>query len=401
MKRTYLIVGSLSFLHFFSNAQVLKDTASTVVNKTDIEIVYSHYLQDGNNSAVTGGIGTEKLIVYGPALHLKNTSGKNSVSFNIGADIISSASTDNIDFVVSSASKEDIRTYLNGSYSKKFEKQHLHIHGGSGFSIESDYFSVLGSLGLIKKDKNELRSFSVQFQFFNDDLRWGRINAGHYKPVGLIYPQELRYREWYDTYDRYSYILKLGFTQVLNRRNTLGLFPELTYQQGLLATPFHRVYFADNKLAVENLPGERWKGSVALKLNTFFDGTVIFKNAIQGYMDNFGILALSFENETAIKITPSLTLLHLVRIYSQKKSDYFSPYKEHKISDKFYTSDYDLSSFQTYCAGVGVKYSPQSYLRKRFIFNAIIFRYNYQFRTNNLNAHIFSLIIQTSVLGRK
>ena len=71
------------------------------IKKTDIELLYNHYVQDGSNSAVTGGIGTEKLIVYAPAIKVSHKSKQNIFSLNAGADIISSASTDNIDFIVS------------------------------------------------------------------------------------------------------------------------------------------------------------------------------------------------------------------------------------------------------------------------------------------------------------
>ena len=37
----------------------------------EIEFVSSYYHQDGNNSAVTGGIGTEKLTDYGNTIDLR------------------------------------------------------------------------------------------------------------------------------------------------------------------------------------------------------------------------------------------------------------------------------------------------------------------------------------------
>ena len=112
MKKKIIIVSSLSFLQFFAHAQQVKDSAIQKINKTAIELVYNHYLQDGNNSAVTGGVGTEELTVYGPSINIKNTYSKSNLSFNLGADIISSASTDNIDFVVSSASAKDARVFF-------------------------------------------------------------------------------------------------------------------------------------------------------------------------------------------------------------------------------------------------------------------------------------------------
>jgi hypothetical protein len=394
MKRKYLIIGGLVFSHFFALAQVPQDTVPGRISKTEIELVYSHYLQDGNNSAVTGGIGTEKLTVYGPALTIKKSFGNNSVALNLGADIITSASTDNIDTIMSSASRKDVRSFINATYEHKFEKQNLALYGGLGFSIESDYFSIGSKLGLVKEDKKKLRSYSVQIQIYNDDLRWGRLNADYHRPVKLIYPVELRYQEWYSDYRRNSYNLKLGYTQILNRRNIIGLFPEITYQEGLLATPFHRIYFSDGTEAVEQLPGVRWKGALGLRLNSFVGGRIILKNCINSYVDNFGIVAFSVENETALKLRHYLTLLPNVRFYAQTDSPYFAPYGMQKSSEKFYTSDFDLAEIQTYNAGIGLKYDPFKYLNKRIMLRGMVFRYNFLYRSNNLTAHIFSLALQ-------
>lgn len=401
MKKKYLIVGSLAFAQFFAKAQSGAGTDSIRVKKTEIEMVYNHYLQNASNSAVTGGIGTERLTVYGPALALKFTAGNNAVSLDLGADVISSASTDNIDFVVSSASVLDTRFHLNSSYTRDFNKQRISLTGGLGLSAESDYLSFSGNLGFIKKIKNQQRTLSATFQIFNDDLRWGRLNPDYYRPVGLIYPQELRYKEWFDVYKRYTCNLKFGITQILNERNTCGIFTNFSFQQGLLSTPFHRIYFSDDSVAVEKLPSKRLKGAIAFKLNTFVGGRVILRNAVNAYTDNFGIRALALENETAIKIRPSFTLLPNVRFYSQKGSEYFAPYQKHRSDEQYYSSDYDLSSFRTINAGIGFRYSPQKYMRRNLLFNSMIFRYSYMHRSNGLNAHMFSLVVQTTSLRRK
>ncbi|MFH1120831.1 MAG: DUF3570 domain-containing protein [Bacteroidota bacterium] len=392
----YLIIGSLAFSQFMTRANAVKDPDTIRVSKTEIEMVYNHYLQNGNNSAVTGGTGTERLIIYGPALSAKHSFGKNIVNLNLGTDVISSASTDKIDFVVSSASVLDARYYLDGNFDRHFDKSRINLQGGVGLSAESDYFSFSYNLGITKKSSNDQQTLSAAIRIFNDDLRWGRLSSDNHKPVGLIYPQELRYKEWYTDYRRNSYNIRFGFVRILNKRNTLGVFPEFAWQKGLLATPFHRVYFNDESLGVEQLPDRRIKGSIALKLNSFPGGRVIIKNSINAYTDNFGIHSLSFENETPVKIRPFLILMPNFRIYSQQGSSYFARYKEHRPNVRYYSSDYDLSSFQTFQIGMGFKYSPQKYTQRGRMFNSLIFRYNYFHRTNNLNAHIFSVIFQTT-----
>ncbi|HKI89547.1 MAG TPA: DUF3570 domain-containing protein, partial [Draconibacterium sp.] len=320
-------------------------------------------------------------------------SGNSNISFNLGSDIISSASTDNIDYIMSSASKLDARTYLNANYGRTLPKHNFTINGGLGFSIESDYLSIGSKLGISKENKEKLSSYSAEFELFNDDLRWGRLNPDYYRPVKLIYPSELRNKEWFDEYKRYSYNLKLGFTQALNKKNVIGIFSTFSYQNGLLSTPFHRVYFNNGSLAVENLPGKRWKGSLGLQLNSFVGGRLILKNNINPYVDDWGIVAVSFKNETAIKLKSDLILLPNIRFYKQNATSYFDEYGKHEKNTEFYTSDYDLSKFESVSVGLGIKFSPYKYVSKRMMMNFLTFQYNLMHRSDGLTAHIFSLAI--------
>lgn len=390
MKKRHLLFGGLALLPSLVNSQSFNATSAEKINKTQVDIVYNHYVQDGDNSAITGGIGTEKLTVYGPAAAIKKIWDKNSFTLNFGTDIISSASTDKIDFVMSSASALDYRTYVNGAYEHTFEEKNISIFGGASMSVESDYFSIGNHLGFVKVEQNGLTHYSVEFIMYNDDLRWRKWSG----PEHLIYPVELRYQEWYNDYRRNSYNLKFGFTKAINKRSIIGVFPVFSYQNGLLATPFHRIFFSDGSLAVEKLPDRRIKGSVALKWNHFLGGNLIVKNTINPYLDNFEIAGISIENETAIKLNAIWTLLPNARFYTQQGSPYFSPFQEHDSESEFYSSDYDLSTFQTYNVGMGFRFAPFTKMIERKQFNAMTLRYNFLHRSNGLNAHILSLSIQ-------
>ncbi|MFD2726741.1 DUF3570 domain-containing protein [Hyunsoonleella rubra] len=396
MNKKLLMVGSFAFMQLMARAQAKENAQQERLNKTEVELVYNHYLQYGDNSAVTGGVGTERLIVYGPSFTMKKSWKTNTISFNLGTDVISSASTDNIDMIMSSASRLDARTYAFTSFEKNLPVHNMLLYGGIGFSIESDYFSVGTKIGLVKEDKKTLTTYSAQFQMFNDDLRWGRLNSKtSYGPSNLIYPEELRFQEWYDEVKRNSFNLRLGISKPIDKKNILGFYPEITYQEGLLATPFHRIYFSDGTLGVEQLPDERWKGALAVKWNRFLLGNIILKNVLNGYADNFGIVAVSFENETVIKLKPEFQLLPNIRFYTQKGSKYFDEFMQHDVNSEFYTSDFDLSEFQTYNAGLGIKLNPHNSLKRKRLLNAIVIRYNFMYRSNGLKAHIFSFSLQT------
>jgi hypothetical protein len=393
MKRNFVFAGAILVSSLFLKAQKTDSVfKKKIIDKTEIDIFYSHYNQDGNNSAVTGGIGTEKLTVYAPSIKIVRTKKNNSYSFKGGADIISSASTDNIDFVMSSASRLDMRSHVNIGYAHDFSKKRILVKAGTGLSIESDYLSLPVNFGTTYTSKDKMQIFNCDFQFYFDDLRWGRLNENYHRPVRLIYPSELRYKTWFETYKRNSYSVKLGFQQVLNKRNVLGIFPEFTLQQGLLSTPFHRIYFSDGKVGIETLPELRQKALLGIKLNTFVGGITILKNRIDLYADDFGIRGLALENESSFKLTPFFTLSPSIRIDFQKGSKFFKPFGLHSQNESFFTSDYDLSTMETYQFGLAIRYLALKSLGKAAVFNDVKLKYAYYFRSNQLNAHLFSVL---------
>jgi len=49
----------------------------------------------------------------------------------------------------------------------------------------------------------------------------------------------------FDNVNRNSYSVSLGFSQILSKRLQGSIFLDAVFQNGLLSTPFQRVYFAD------------------------------------------------------------------------------------------------------------------------------------------------------------
>lgn len=401
IKKVYL-AATLAFLLSKSTFANSADTfyKKKKLHKTDIEILYSHYLQDGNNSAVTGGRGTEKLSVYAPSVSLYSSGNNLNWKLKAGSDIITSASTDNIDFVQSSASRRDARTYANLASSKNISKNTV-AELGTGFSMESDYLSLPISASFNGQSKNKMRSWILESKCYFDDLRWGRLNSNYRRPVRLIYPSELRNQEWFNTYKRQSFNLKFGLSQVVNKRNVIGVYPMLTWQQGLLSTPFHRVVFNNNETRVENLPDQRLKLAITNKWNVFIKGNLVLKNTLDVYSDNFGINALGIESELAVKLKSGWTLSPFARYYSQTASKYFAPYAIHSPDEFFYCSDYDFSRFYSIKTGVEFKFSQLYQLRNKLNFQGAALRYAYYFRSNFLFAHAISLSLNLQHTQKK
>lgn len=396
MKRKLITAALLSLFITYGKAQI-KDSSYRIrkIQKfeiTEIDLYYNQYAQYGSNSAVTGGIGTEKLNVYAPGFQISHSKNTRVWQLKGGTDIITSASTDKIDNIVSSASIMDARTHMDFSYGIK--KRDASFILGTGFSIESDYFSLPLNFAFNHISNDKRLEQGLNFQSYFDDLRWGRLNPTYRKPVKLIYPVELRYSDWFENKKRNSFTLKYHLSYALNRKTLVGGSLTLTNQIGLLSTPFHRVYFKDSSLRVERLPDLRNKLSLAFRLNRYLGLGMFNRTTIEGFTDDWGIRSLAIENELAIKLGRSHVLTPFFRIFLQKKTRYFEPYRTHELTAVYYTSDYDLSDLKTIKLGLGYKLNQGFILYRRLSFKVGEIRYSYYVQNNGLYAHVCSLNLQ-------
>jgi hypothetical protein len=373
-----------------SNSLYKKQT----VSRTQIQVLFAYYTQDGDHSAITGGIGTEWLHVYSPAFTITHQPDSNrTLSLNGGIDIITSASMNMISLMRSSASRVSDRFYLSPGYSYQLPKTRTRLSVNTGFSLESAYLSFPAGLSVTHTNPSGSRQISASLQCYFDDLRFGRLSDTY--PLTLVYPIELRDTSWFSIYRRYSYNLDLALYQVIDAKVQFALFPEVVLQKGLLSTPYHRVYFDDGHTErVENLPTERWKFPIGAQLNYFAGRRVIIRSYYRYYHDNWGIIAHTFQFEVPVKITPTLTLSPYVRFHTQTAAWYFHPYKKSSTRDKFYTSNYELSALNTYKTGLSARYAPQNPLSHHYFFDALTLRYSYYKRSDGLYAHILSLLLE-------
>ena len=389
-----LIATSTSLLH--AQDSIYQKRA---VRTTDINLLLSFYDQDGVHSAVTGGEGTEKLEVYALDLNTRTTGrAGHSLLVDLGVDIISSASTDNIDFEVSSASVLDQRTHFSAGYELAL-KNKQRAGARFSYSIESDYTSRGIGIWYQREMRDNTRRAGISFTAFFDDLRWGRLSEPYMVPEKLIYPEELRYKEWFDIHNRYSYNLNVSYEIDLNRRMNLSFYPSFVYQTGLLSTPFHRVYFAQNNdLRVENLPRQRSQGALGTQFNSFLGKRMILRSFYQYYRDDYGLSSHSLKLELPLKLNAKLSLAPFGRIYQQSATRYFRPFAEHNVNQEFYTSDYDLSQFWSGQLGINLRLALIGKGIRRYQPKSVSLRYSYYNRQDGLSAHMMALVFHLQAI---
>jgi hypothetical protein len=353
----------------------------------EVNFVSGYYHQEGNNSAVTGGIGTEKLSDLATTIDVKFSrydfrKRKHTFSGELGIDVYSSASSDNIDpNTISSASSSDMRIYPSLTYARSNEETGSTLSVNGSFSGEYDYISGGGSLGWIKLSKDRNREFGIKAQVFFDT--WS-----------VIRPIELRSYAYPGTRPRNSYSTSFTLSQILTKRLQLLLLVDVAYQEGLLGTLYHRTYFSDGSHKVENLPETRYKLPAGIRLSYFLGSHFIVRSFYRYYTDSWKLSAHTAEIETSIKITPFLSVSPFFRYYTQQGSKYFAPFKQHKSSEAFYTSDYDLSTLRSQMTGIGIRYSSSLGLLGAARVNAVELRYGHYKRSTGLQSNILTLMIK-------
>jgi hypothetical protein len=392
----YILIISFVLTSFISVAQQTKDSVKVykkrVLEITEIDFLTSYYTQDGDNAAVSGGIGTEKLTdVTGAIVVSIPLNDDDLLTIDAGVSSYTSASSSNINpfddgradpFQASSgSSSSDLWKNLTGNFSHSSDDRNDIWSVKGSVSTEYDYFSigVGGSYTKLFNEKNtelsvhanvyfdswkliypfELRPFAAGGNGLNDELFESNTITGNanYNPDF----KELSSK------GRNSYSLGFGFSQILSKNLQGSLALDFVQQQGLLSTPFHRVYFNDIadsfidnfQLAddIEHLPDSRFKIAIGGRLNWYINEFLTVRTFYRYYFDDWGVNSNTASIEVPIKITDKFTLYPSYRFYNQIAADYFNPYEGALSTNKFYTSDYDLSKYSSNQFGFGVSYT--------------------------------------------
>jgi hypothetical protein len=218
--------------------------------------------------------------------------------------------------------------------------------------------------------------------------------------------------------NRNSYSVSVGLSQVVSKKLQASVFFDVLQQQGLLSTPYHRIYFADKanyyigqaeyipnyesennagvyKLAddIERLPDSRFKLPIGARLNYYINERFVLRTYYRYYSDNWDIQSHTVNIELPLKVSDRFTIFPMYRFYTQTQSKYYAPYEKHLSTEQYYTSDPDLATFDANQYGFGVSYTDIFTGGKiwKFGLKNIDFRFNQYRRSDRLTANIASI----------
>jgi hypothetical protein len=473
MKNTVIALVILISLTGFAQE---KDNPTTfkkrVLENTEVDFLLSYYKQDGTHSAVGGGIGSEKLTDIASNIVVAVPINDDDVlTIDVGISTYTSASSSNINpynatgasgsggyddkvsngkaatnspygtpwLASSGASASDQLASVSANYSHSSDTRNTIWNADVSFSNEYDYTSIGFGGGFTKLFNEKNTEISLKANAYLDQWRpiyptelheydtygSGFQNNGFFSGVSILDQNGVKSTAYspsaftpYSNSNRNSYSASIAFSQILTKKIQLSIFMDVLKQEGLLATPYQRVYFADKanyyigqsqyipvyetaanigvyQLAddKESLPSSRFKVPIGARLNFYINEYVVARTYYRYYEDNWGIKAHTVSIELPIKISSKFTAYPLYRYYTQTASNYFAPYEQHLSTEKYYTSDYDLSKFGSNQYGAGFTYTDIFTQAKIFILGlkSIDLRLNHYERSDGLSANIASM----------
>jgi len=428
MKKYSIVIAIL--ISCFSFAQDKDSTATfkkRVLDATEVDYLISYYKQDGIHSAVSGGMGSEKLTDLASNIVVSMPLNADDIlTVDVGISAYTSASSSNINpFNGSGASggggdddknvTEPYGTPWLASSGASAEDQLAKLFNEKNTELSLKANAYLDQWRPIYP--TELHEYSKYGSNF--------LNTGYFAGV-TVYDESAnsstsylpsKFEPW-QTVNRNSYSLSFSFSQILTKKLQASLFFDVLQQEGMLSTPYHRIYFADKpnyyigqtqyipvyetaenigvyRLAddVERLPSTRFKIPIGIRFNYYVNETLKVRTYYRYYSDDWGITAHTANIEVPFKLSDQFTVYPMYRYFTQTASKYFAPFETHLSTEEYYTSDYDLSKFSSNQYGLGASYVDiftKAHIWK-FGLKNIDFRYNHYSRSDTLEADIASM----------
>jgi len=303
---SFLLIFTLGFSQEIGKLNLkindsLKSYKKRVLETAEIDILTSFYTQDGDNAAVTGGIGSEDLQDIAMDINVAIPINDDDI-LNIDATVsaYTSASSSNLNpfssgassggggdddrvmpsvpivvtgspWVASSgASKSDVWASGTFGYSHSSDNRNNTYNAHLSFATEFDYtsFGFGGGYAHLFNEKNT--EISVGLNMYLDT--WnpvypteiktyvntnGNLNTDFFNGVPILdqngFPIDKNQPDAWKPVNntlvvdkgRNTYSASLSFSQILSKKSQFAIFSDLILQKGWLSNPMQRVYFAD------------------------------------------------------------------------------------------------------------------------------------------------------------
>lgn len=457
-----------------------------VLENTEVDMLMSLYSQDGDHSAVGGGVGTENLQDVTPTIVISVPLNDDDVlTIDAGISAYTSASSSNINpfngntgasssnlvtksgastiwgrtggdddddhehsarsqpgtpwLASTGASRSDVLVSGHVDYSHSSDDRNFIWGSNVSLSNEYDYTSFgfganvtrlfndknteLGLKGTVYLDKwrpiypTELHEYNLYGNNF--------LSSGYFANVDVINQNGSVTNSYLPSgfnaitnRARNSYSASFFLSQILSKRLQAAIFFDVVRQEGLLSTPYHRIYFADKpnyyigdanyipvyttpqnqgvyQLAddIERLPSTRLKFPIGARINYYLNETFVLRTYYRYYTDDWGLKAHTVNVDLPIRFSQRFSITPSYRFYTQNAVKYYAPYETHLSTEQYYTSDPDLAKFNSNQYSVALNYNDlfNDFHISKLRLKSANLRYSHYDRSDGLKANIVSV----------
>ena len=414
----------LVMAHAFSQTNTTDSTGykPKKLKLDEINLVTSYYDQTADKSAVMGGRtdykGNADVTDFANGIDVTfigwdKKQRKNTLSVGLGIDYHTAASQAYVDSNGTSRNN-GTRIYPTLNWSRENDKKGTSFGFGTYYSAENNYYYSLGLNAYVSKKNKNNGEFSLKVVSFFDQIKM--IYPTEFIPVTKETPVDSALQLHYITTasgrselvnssgqtvgkskgpvvpskPRNTLTATLSFSQVLSQRMQGSVELDMVYQNGYLGLPFHRVFYNTGKDTIENLPSQRFKLPIGVRLNYFLGDNIIIRSYYRFYADSWGLMSNTFNLEVPVKITPFFSISPFYRFYMQTAARYFAPYAVHTEDEQYFTSNYALAAFNSNLFGAGLRLAPPRGIFTNSL-RILELRYSHYTQTTDLNANIISL----------
>lgn len=411
MKKICLSLVGIILAFFVGFGQNSSDTTykRMDLHVEEVNILSSYYSQTGNHSAITGGIGTQRLTDVSNIVQLKLArydlyGRKKTVDWELGIDHHTAASSAYVSKTGASATG-GTRIYPSVTWKIINDAKRQETGFGLTYSNEYNYKSYGANVSFAKRSIDENREVSLKAQVYFDRVKM--IQPSEFAPTESSTPtystittasgRTIRVNSSSEassgipSESRNTLDLSYSVSQVINKKLQIALVGDFVGQNGYLGLPFHRVYFTDGTVKVENLPSSRFKLPIGVRANYYLSDRFILRSFYRFYTDNWGVTSHSASLELPVKLTQFVSVSPFYRFYTQTASNYFRPYSEHALTETYYTSNYDYAAMNSQYVGINVRIAPPKGVFGIKNWNMLELRTGLYQQTTGLEAYNLSL----------
>ncbi|WP_068546182.1 DUF3570 domain-containing protein [Thalassotalea crassostreae] len=322
--------------HKYSEADASKSaTGTNSVGRYDIDVnQFQLLLPIGSKYQVNFDYQTETMSGASPWYTYKSNDGK-------------------VHQAMSGASIKDTRDDIKVSLSTYSDNSTLTV--GIANSSEDDYTGNSVSAAYSHTSEDKMQTYAISADYSDDTV--DPVDKDAFEPARV------------EEQDKQSFSTMLSMTQTINRNMIWQMSGGFIYKEGYLSDPYKLVDIVDpldttqRILIGDQRPEDRTAWLLTSRTRNYIESAQAALHIdYRYYSDNWDLNSHTLEAKWIQNIAEDWRIIPSVRYYTQSATDFYQTYYESERRQKYYSTDYRLSSYGAITLGLKVETKIDNWL---------------------------------------